>query len=128
MMHEVIRRRFKRAAERNEETEGKWTTFPDFVIIDGGKGQLNAALAAMEETGLNVPMAGLAKENEEIFSLGNRSRSCCLAILRRFIWSSACATKHIVSRLHSTGKTIETNLHIDASTRSRDRTQEEEGR
>lgn len=69
-MHEVIKRRFKRAAERDEETEGKWTTLPDFVIIDGGKGQLNAALAAMEETGLNVPMAGLAKENEELFLPG----------------------------------------------------------
>lgn len=70
-MHEVIRRRFKRAADRDEETEGKWTTLPDFVIIDGGKGQLNAALAAMEETGLNVPMAGLAKENEELYLPGN---------------------------------------------------------
>ncbi len=69
-MHEVIKRRFKRAAERDEETEGKWTTLPDFVIIDGGKGQLNAALAAMEETGLNVPMAGLAKENEELYLPG----------------------------------------------------------
>jgi len=69
-MHEVIKRRFKRAAERDEETEGKWTTLPDFVIIDGGKGQLNAALSAMEETGLNVPMAGLAKENEELFLPG----------------------------------------------------------
>jgi excinuclease ABC subunit C len=70
-MHEIIKRRFKRAAERDEETEGKWTTLPDFVIIDGGKGQLNAALAAMEETGLNVPMAGLAKENEELYLPGN---------------------------------------------------------
>ncbi len=70
-MNEVIKRRFKRAAEHDEETEGKWTTLPDFVIIDGGKGQLNAALAAMEETGLNVPMAGLAKENEELFLPGN---------------------------------------------------------
>jgi excinuclease ABC subunit C len=69
-MNEVIKRRFKRAAERDEETEGKWTTLPDFVIIDGGKGQLNAALAAMQETGLNVPMAGLAKENEELFLPG----------------------------------------------------------
>lgn len=69
-MNEVIRRRFKRAAERDEEVEGKWTTLPDFVIIDGGKGQLNAALAAMEDTGLNVPMAGLAKENEELYLPG----------------------------------------------------------
>ena len=69
-MREVIERRFRRAAQRDEEVEGKWTTLPDFVIIDGGKGQLNAALAAMEETGLNVPMAGLAKENEELYLPG----------------------------------------------------------
>lgn len=69
-MREVIERRFRRAAQRDEEVEGKWTTLPDLVIIDGGKGQLNAALAAMEETGLNVPMAGLAKENEELYLPG----------------------------------------------------------
>lgn len=70
MMQEVIRRRFRRAADRDEETEGKWTTLPDLVIIDGGKGQLNAALAALGETGIDVPMVGLAKENEELYLPG----------------------------------------------------------
>jgi excinuclease ABC subunit C len=67
MMHEVIKRRFRRAAEADEEEQGKWTTLPDLVIIDGGKGQLNAALEALAEVGMNVPICGLAKENEEIF-------------------------------------------------------------
>jgi excinuclease ABC subunit C len=70
MMAEVIRRRFKRAAEANEETEGKWTSLPDLVIIDGGKGQLGAALGALDEVGMTVPICGLAKENEEIFLPG----------------------------------------------------------
>ena len=43
-------------------------TFPDLIIIDGGKGQLNAALATLRELGLNsIPTVGLAKEQELIF-------------------------------------------------------------
>lgn len=67
MMNEVIRRRFRRAVEADEETEGKWTSLPDLVIVDGGKGQLNAALDALNEVGMLLPIVGLAKENEELF-------------------------------------------------------------
>ncbi len=70
MMNEVIRRRFRRAAEADEETEGKWTSLPDLVIVDGGKGQLNAALDALDEVGMRVAIVGLAKENEELFLPG----------------------------------------------------------
>ncbi len=71
MMQEVIRRRFKRAAEADEEQDGKWTTLPDLVIVDGGKGQLNAALAALNEVGMaGQAIVGLAKENEELFLPG----------------------------------------------------------
>jgi excinuclease ABC subunit C len=72
-MAEVIRRRFRRAAGASpeEEQDGKWTTLPDLVIVDGGKGQLNAALGAMEEVGMTgQPIVGLAKENEELFLPG----------------------------------------------------------
>ena len=70
MMKEVVRRRFRRAAEADEETNGKWTALPDLVIVDGGKGQLSAALEALDEVGMTVPIAGLAKENEELFLPG----------------------------------------------------------
>ena len=41
---------------------------PDLVLIDGGKGQLNAALSVMQESGADsIPLASLAKENEDIF-------------------------------------------------------------
>lgn len=76
-MKEIIGRRFRRAKEADEETEGKWTTLPDLVIIDGGKGQLNAALEALAEVGMQVPICGLAKEQEEIF-LPGRSDSIML--------------------------------------------------
>jgi excinuclease ABC subunit C len=75
MMKEVLRRRFRRTAretkEKGEGVEDKaWTILPDLVVVDGGKGQLNAALEVMDEYGLReaVPVVGLAKEREEIFA------------------------------------------------------------
>jgi excinuclease ABC subunit C len=45
-----------------------WGSLPDLVIVDGGKGQLSAALDVMRNLGLkDVPLAGLAKQNEELF-------------------------------------------------------------
>ena len=70
MMNEVIKRRFKRAVEADENEGGKWTKLPDLVIVDGGKGQLNSALDALAEVGASVPICGLAKENEELFLPG----------------------------------------------------------
>jgi excinuclease ABC subunit C len=70
MLREVLRRRFKRSSLKGSETTktDTWSVMPDLVLIDGGKGQLNAALSAMKETGAaSVPLASLAKENEEIF-------------------------------------------------------------
>ncbi len=44
---------------------------PDLIIIDGGKGQLSAAMEVMQELHLDIPTVGLAKENEEIFTPGS---------------------------------------------------------
>ncbi len=66
MLHEVLKRRFKRS--RDASATDTWAILPDLVLIDGGKGQLNAAQAAMREVGADsVPIASLAKENEYIF-------------------------------------------------------------
>jgi excinuclease ABC subunit C len=70
-MREVVGRRFKRLATE-PDTEA-WARQPDLVIIDGGKGQLNAALAALKEVGITVPTVGLAKENEELFLPGQQT-------------------------------------------------------
>ena len=68
MLHEVLRRRFKRSLKSDASVPDTWAILPDFILIDGGKGQLNAALAAVGEAGVGfVSIAGLAKENEEIF-------------------------------------------------------------
>jgi excinuclease ABC subunit C len=45
-----------------------WAILPDLVIVDGGKGQLNAALDVMRDLGVgDIPAAGLAKQHEELF-------------------------------------------------------------
>jgi excinuclease ABC subunit C len=68
MIQEVLRRRFRRYLA----DEDKWSIAPDLVLIDGGKGHLNAALEVMRGLGLgSIPAASLAKEREEIFIPGN---------------------------------------------------------
>ena len=75
-MAEVLRRRFARAREHAGErsVDGKtnrWAIMPDLVIVDGGKGQLSSAVEAMEAMGVgDIPVAGLAKQNEELFVPG----------------------------------------------------------
>lgn len=66
-MHEVVYRRYKRKIE-----EG--TDIPQLIIIDGGKGQLNAAVDALKELGIygNMGIIGVAKRLEEIFFPGDK--------------------------------------------------------
>ncbi len=66
---EVLRRRFRnvRIGEEGGEEARRWA-MPDLVIVDGGKGQVSAAKAVLDELGLHdLPLAGLAKEREELF-------------------------------------------------------------
>jgi excinuclease ABC subunit C len=76
MMHEVITRRFKRyLAEKDLQVDGdgprKFAYPPNLVLIDGGKGQLNAAQRALDELGIEgVELASLAKRMEEVFRPG----------------------------------------------------------
>jgi excinuclease ABC subunit C len=73
MLQEMLRRRFKRA-NSDEPEKATWKILPDLVLIDGGKGQLNAAREVMEEAGMTaVPLASLAKENEELYLPGRTS-------------------------------------------------------
>lgn len=63
-MREVVTRRFRRLADEDE-------VFPDILLIDGGKGQLNAALDAFKQLGIDPPcLISLAKQEEEIFRPG----------------------------------------------------------
>jgi excinuclease ABC subunit C len=61
-MHEVVRRRYRKMLEEGGP-------FPDLVLIDGGKGQLSAAYAALHELGLaNLVAVGIAKKEELLFT------------------------------------------------------------
>jgi len=88
-MAEVLRRRFRRARERliaetgadapdvdgegrrqrpGADADASFAALPDLVIIDGGKGQLGAALDVMRDMGVkDIPVVGLAKQHEEIY-------------------------------------------------------------
>jgi excinuclease ABC subunit C len=81
-MEEVLTRRFNRwkAAQELEETPGKkldpsFALLPDLLLVDGGKGQLGRAVTVLERFGLTekIPVAGLAKQNEELFVPGQSS-------------------------------------------------------
>jgi len=63
-IHEVVARRFQRLHEESE-------VFPDILLIDGGKGQLSAGLAAFTELGITPPVViSLAKREEEVYVPG----------------------------------------------------------
>ena len=55
-MKEVVRRRYRRALEEGAD-------LPDLIVTDGGKGQMGAVKEVTDELGLNIPIAGLAKDN-----------------------------------------------------------------
>lgn len=60
-MAEAVDRRYRRLLEESKP-------LPDLILIDGGRGQLNAALAALNKLGIEeIPIAGLAKREEEIY-------------------------------------------------------------
>ena len=95
MMKEVIERRFQRSVKEN--------LFPDLVLVDGGKGQLNAACQALEQLGLShLPIIGLAKQQEHIF-IPNRSEPI---VLRH-----DNPTLHLIQRLRNEAHRLAINYH-----------------
>ncbi len=66
-MNEAVRRRFKRALAGDQS----FLPEPDLLIIDGGPGQAGAALEALNTLGVEVPIFGLAKKNEELYHPGH---------------------------------------------------------
>ncbi len=62
-MAEAVERRYRRV-----QSEGD--ALPDLVLVDGGRGQLQAAMTALDRLGMELPIAGLAKREEEIWVPG----------------------------------------------------------
>ena len=70
-MYEVLTRRFSHGIKELEALKqrdmennyGSFTRFPDLIMMDGGKGQVNVALRVLEELGLNIPVCGMVKDD-----------------------------------------------------------------
>ena len=70
-MKEVLTRRFRHGMEEAKELEdkqlekefGSFTRFPDLLLMDGGKGQVNVALQVLSELGLSIPVCGMVKDD-----------------------------------------------------------------
>ena len=70
-MHEVLTRRFLHGMEEQKELEthnlpeevGSFTRFPDIILMDGGRGQVNICLQVLEELGLDIPVCGMVKDD-----------------------------------------------------------------
>ena len=71
MINEVVERRYSRLQKEKSE-------FPDLIVIDGGIGQLSAAMSALKDVGIEIPCVSLAKEREEIF-VPRRTKSIIIA-------------------------------------------------
>ena len=64
-MREVLTRRFTHGLKEREESEelGKFTVFPDLIMMDGGKGQVNVALEVLDSLHLDIPVCGMVKDD-----------------------------------------------------------------
>lgn len=62
-MREVLERRFKHYKDESETDEG-FCRLPDLILLDGGKGQVNAVEPILREMGINVPLFGMVKDNK----------------------------------------------------------------
>ncbi len=70
-MHEVLTRRFEHGKAEQEELKekglendyGSFTRFPDLIMMDGGKGQVNIALRVLDELNLKIPVCGMVKDD-----------------------------------------------------------------
>ena len=64
-MEEVLTRRFSHGMEELEDGKemGSFTAFPDLILMDGGKGQVNIALSVLEKLNLQIPVCGMVKDD-----------------------------------------------------------------
>ncbi|WP_394885890.1 excinuclease ABC subunit UvrC [Clostridium butyricum] len=69
-MREILERRFSHGLKEIKEIQerqlkfssGKFSNFPDLIMMDGGKGQVNVALEVLQKLGINIPVCGLVKD------------------------------------------------------------------
>lgn len=130
-MQEMLRRRFKRMSDEGYSDKSKilttptgaedkkdnpWALLPNLIIIDGGKGQLNAALEVLDEFELRdaIPIVGLAKREEELF-LPNQPDSLMLPRNSQGLY----LIQRIRDEAHRFGVTYHRQLRGKSAVRSR---------
>jgi excinuclease ABC subunit C len=80
MMAEVLRRRLKRlqvgqgARVQDQKQDESFSSLPNLIMVDGGKGQLSAAYEVLAEFRLSIPVVGMTKREEELIILGSGGR------------------------------------------------------
>ncbi len=112
---EVLRRRFRRSTtgEEGHEEELRWA-MPDLVIVDGGRGQVSAAKVVLDELGLHdLPLAGLAKEREELV-LPDRTEPVLLPVTSQALY----LVQRLRDEAHRFAITYHRNLRAKRATRS----------
>jgi excinuclease ABC subunit C len=113
---EVLRRRFRgpRPGDEGSGEERRWA-MPDLVLIDGGKPQVGAAKGVLDELGLHdMPLAGIAKEREELF-LPDRSDPIVLPPTSQALY----LVQRIRDEAHRFAITYHRDLRRKASVRSK---------
>jgi excinuclease ABC subunit C len=108
-MYETI---YRRAGEKNIKSWG----MPDMLLIDGGKGQLDAALKALEARGLTIPTVSVAKREEEIIIHKTRSN------IKTDVLTELMQNPQPAVSVMSTGEYFVVNLHagqVNAGSHSR---------
>ena len=113
MLQEVLRRRLSKI------DSGKDTSFrkvPDLIVIDGGKGQLSACKQVLDNADLQVPIVGLAKKMEEVYSLDLRG------VYKKTIFPENSVVKFLLQRIrdeaHRFAITYHRNLRSKTMTSS----------
>ncbi len=135
-MQEVIGRRFRRAltgqlrrageqgtwetseplALESTEPEGGWAEMPDLIIIDGGMAQLNAALEILDGMEITeLPVVGLAKENEEIFV---RDRATGRALANPVLLPRTSQAMYLVQRIRDEAHRFAITYHRQVRART----------
>jgi excinuclease ABC subunit C len=108
-IQEMLRRRLQRGADG----DSKFAEMPDLIVIDGGKGQLSAAMEVERELAVEIPTVGLAKKFEEVFK-PEQSQSILLARNSQALF----LLQRIRDEAHRFGLTFHRNLRSKRQTRS----------
>lgn len=121
-MREILTRRFTHGMEESRELKekdmpeemGSFTKFPDLLMMDGGRGQVNIALQVLDELGLDIPVCGMVKDDNHR-TRGLYYNNVELPIDRQLRRASGLITR--ASRTKPTASPLSTTVPFEAKNR-----------